>query len=138
MPPRRLRIVIADDHLLIRQAVRMILEDQPDLEVVAEAGDGVEAVEAVASTRPDVVLLDRQMPRLDGLGAARAIAREFPSVTLIMLSADGEGDGVHEAERAGASGYLMKTLSAARLVEAVRGIAGQDVTIDLTDDPASI
>jgi DNA-binding NarL/FixJ family response regulator len=102
------RIVLADDHLTVRQTVRICIESDPELEVVAEAGSGREAIDEVDRTRPDMVILDYQMPGLDGLEAARVIAERHPEVTMLMLT--GEEDTALRAasNRVGVKGLLLK------------------------------
>jgi DNA-binding NarL/FixJ family response regulator len=102
------RIVLADDHLTVRRTVRICIESDPDLEVVAEAGSGREAIDQVDRTRPDMVILDYQMPGLDGLEAARVIAERHPDVTMLMLT--GEEDTALRAAstRVGVKGLLLK------------------------------
>jgi DNA-binding NarL/FixJ family response regulator len=102
------RIVLADDHLTVRQTVRICIESDPQLEVVAEAGSGREAIDEVDRTRPDMVILDYQMPGLDGLEAARVIAERHPEVTMLMLT--GEEDAALRAAsaRVGVKGLLLK------------------------------
>jgi DNA-binding NarL/FixJ family response regulator len=102
------RIVLADDHLTVRQTVRICIETDPDLEVVAEAGSGREAIDEVDRTSPDLVILDYQMPGLDGLEAARVIRERHPEVTMLMLT--GEEDAALRAAsaRVGVKGLLLK------------------------------
>jgi DNA-binding NarL/FixJ family response regulator len=116
-------VVVADDQALVRGGFRMILETQPDIEVVAEAEDGVEALEQVAAHRPDVVLMDVRMPRLDGVAATRRILAEHPGTRVLVLTTFDEDEIVYDAFRAGASGFLLKTVPPARLADAVRTIA---------------
>jgi DNA-binding NarL/FixJ family response regulator len=102
------RIVLADDHLTVRQTVRICIETDPDLEVVAEAGSGREAIDEVDRTSPDMVILDYQMPGLDGLEAARVIRERHPEVMMLMLT--GEEDAALRAAsaRVGVKGLLLK------------------------------
>jgi DNA-binding NarL/FixJ family response regulator len=116
-------VVVADDQALVRGGFRMILETQPDVEVVAEAEDGIDAVEQVAAHRPDVVLMDVRMPRLDGVAATRRILAEHPETRVLVLTTFDEDEIVYEAFRAGASGFLLKTAPPARLADAVRTVA---------------
>ncbi|MFF4986241.1 response regulator [Streptosporangium saharense] len=117
-----LRVVIADDQELVRAGFGMILEAQPDIEVVAEAGDGIEAVEAVRAHRPDVLLLDIRMPRMDGIEAAGIVSAETACRVLMLTTFDLD-DYVFEALRAGASGFLLKDVRRDDLVHAVRVVA---------------
>ncbi|MFC3979923.1 response regulator [Streptosporangium jomthongense] len=117
-----LRVVIADDQELVRTGFGMILDAQPDIEVVAEVGDGVEAVEAARAHRPDVLLLDIRMPRMDGIEAAGIVSAETPCRVLMLTTFDLD-DYVFEALRAGASGFLLKDVRRDDLVHAVRVVA---------------
>jgi DNA-binding NarL/FixJ family response regulator len=112
-------VLLADDQELVRTGIRRILEGEPDLRVVAEAGDGAEAVALAASHHPDVVLMDIRMPRLDGLTATREITKSSGSKVLILTTFDPD-EYVFEALRSGASGFLLKTSPADQLVRAVR------------------
>ena len=115
-----IRILIADDQALVRTGFRKILESEPDLEVVAEAGDGGEAVEAALLHRPDVVLMDIRMPRLDGLEATRRLAGK---TRILVLTTFDLNEYVYEALRGGASGFLLKDAPADQLVTAIRVVA---------------
>ncbi|MEV4095692.1 response regulator transcription factor [Streptosporangium saharense] len=117
-----LRVVIADDQELVRAGFGMILEAQPDIEVVAEVGDGIEAVEAARAHRPDVLLLDIRMPRMDGIEAAGIVSAETACRVLMLTTFDLD-DYVFEALRAGASGFLLKDVRRDDLVHAVRVVA---------------
>jgi DNA-binding NarL/FixJ family response regulator len=114
------RILLADDHALVRQGVRMILDAQPDLRVVAEAGDGAEAVELVRSEQVDLAVLDVAMPRMTGLQAAREIARRREGLPILMLSMHDNEQYFFESLKAGASGYVLKSVADQDLVDAVR------------------
>ena len=116
----RVRVLLADDHKLFRAGIRSLLQTLDDVEVVAEAGDGREALRLVEQHRPDVVLLDIMMPNLNGLDAAARIARGFPRSHVIMLSMNTDEDSVLKTLRAGAVGYLVKTADPAELELAVR------------------
>ena len=116
-------VVVADDQALVRGGFKMILETQPDIDVVAEAQDGVDAVEQVEAHRPDVVLMDVRMPRLDGVAATRRILAKHPETRVLVLTTFDEDEIVYEAFRAGASGFLLKTVPPTRLADAVRTIA---------------
>jgi DNA-binding NarL/FixJ family response regulator len=113
-----IRVVLADDHAVVRQGLRTFLDLQDDIEVVAEASDGTEAVEAAAAFDPDVVLLDLVMPGLDGLGALKVL-REGRA-RIIVLTSFGDDDKLFSALRGGAAGYLLKDVQPADLVRAIR------------------
>jgi DNA-binding NarL/FixJ family response regulator len=115
-----IRVVIADDHAVVRQGLRTYLELQDDIDVVAEAADGAEAVDAAARHAPDVVLLDLAMPRLDGVGALRELRERAPEVRVIVLTSFGEDDRLFAALRAGAAGFLLKDTEPPDLVRAIR------------------
>jgi DNA-binding NarL/FixJ family response regulator len=117
-----LRVVVADDQELVRAGFAMILDAQPDIEVVAEANDGVEAVTAVRTHEPDVLLLDIRMPRMDGIEAARIVCAETTCRVLVLTTFDLD-EYVFEALRAGAGGFLLKDVRRDDLVHAVRVVA---------------
>jgi DNA-binding NarL/FixJ family response regulator len=122
-------VLIADDQVLVRDGFRAIIEREPDLDVVGEAGDGVEAVEVVDRLRPDVVLMDIRMPRVDGLQATRLLmARRQPPRILVLTTFD-RNDWVYAALRAGASGFLLKDVRAGQLTEAIRTVAAGEVLL---------
>ncbi|MFI8181262.1 response regulator [Actinacidiphila glaucinigra] len=114
------RILLADDHALVRRGVRMILDDEPDLTVVAEAGDGAEAIERARAHELDLAVLDIAMPRLTGLQAARELSRLRPRLRILMLTMHDNEQFFFEALRAGASGYVPKSVADRDLVEACR------------------
>lgn len=114
------RILLADDHALVRAGLRRILDAEPDLEVVAEAADGMEAVELAKETEPDLAVLDISMPRMTGLRAAEEIARRTPKVATLMLSMHDNEQYFFSAIRAGACGYVLKSVADEDLVAACR------------------
>ncbi|WP_214326374.1 response regulator [Nonomuraea sediminis] len=122
------RVVVADDQELVRGGFAMILAAQPDIEVVAEAGDGVEAVAAVREHDPDVLLLDIRMPRMDGIEAARIVCAETGCKVLMLTTFDHD-DYVYDALRAGASGFLLKDVRRDDLVNAVRVVAAGEALL---------
>ncbi|WP_344650362.1 response regulator transcription factor [Cryptosporangium japonicum] len=123
-----IRVVVADDQELVRSGFTMILDAQPDFTVVAEAGNGADAVVAAHAHAPDVVLLDVRMPVLDGLGAARRICAET-AARVVMLTTFDQDDYVYDALAAGASGFLLKDLRRDDLVHAVRVVAGGEALL---------
>jgi DNA-binding NarL/FixJ family response regulator len=116
------RILIADDHGIVRSGIRLLLERQPGLEVVAEAADGVEAVERALAARPTLSILDVSMPRMTGLQAAREIRAQLPDSRVLMLSMHDDERYLFEALKAGASGYVLKREADQDLVGAVRAV----------------
>ncbi|MFI5666188.1 response regulator [Streptomyces sp. NPDC051704] len=118
--PRPARILLADDHTLVRRGVRLILDAEPDLTVVAEAADGAEAVAQARSLEVDLAVLDIAMPRQTGLQAARELARARPGLRILMLTMYDNEQYFFEALRAGASGYVLKSVADRDLVEACR------------------
>jgi DNA-binding NarL/FixJ family response regulator len=117
-----MRILVADDHGIVRSGIRLLLERQPDLHVVAEAQDGVDALEQTLTHHPDVCVLDVAMPRMTGLQAARQIRAHRPSTHVLMLSMHDDERYVFEALEAGASGYVLKREADHDLVAAVRAV----------------
>jgi len=125
----QVRVVIADDHTLLREGTSRILETQPDIVVVGEAGDGAGAVEATLRLQPDVALLDVRMPVLNGIEATQRIREQAPNVAVLVLSAYADDEYVSAVIRAGASGYLLKTVRANELIEAVRRVRMGEVVL---------
>jgi DNA-binding NarL/FixJ family response regulator len=122
-----IRVLLADDHALVRAGFRALLQSIPDMQVVAEASDGYEALRLVAEHQPSVVLMDIAMPGLNGLEAAARLAREFPHVRVIILSMHLSEEYVLQALHAGAAGYLLKDADAAELELALRAIVRGEV-----------
>ena len=120
--------MICDDHALFRRGLVMVLESEPDIEVVAEAEDGNDAVRKVSEFVPDVVLMDVRMPGIDGIEATRRIAEAVPTTKIVMLTVSDEESDLYEAIKAGASGYLLKEISIEEVSTAVRAVvAGQSL-----------
>ncbi|MEA2191280.1 MAG: hypothetical protein QOI73_1401 [Solirubrobacteraceae bacterium] len=118
-----MRLLIADDHGIVRGGLRLMLERQPDMEVVAEAADGAEAVALALRERPDICVLDVQMPRLTGLQATVEIRAQAPDISVLVLSMHDDERYLYEALQAGAAGYVLKREADTALVAAVRAVA---------------
>jgi DNA-binding NarL/FixJ family response regulator len=124
-----IRVLLADDQALVRDGFRALIDREPDMEVVAEAEDGVEAIAGVREHRPDVVLMDIRMPNIDGLTATtRVLALPEPPRVLVLTTFD-RNEWVYEALRAGASGFLLKDVRGARLTEAIRTVAAGEALL---------
>lgn len=119
----KLRIVVADDHALIRRGICDLLESEPGWEVVAQAANGREAVDAVAKVRPDVLVIDLAMPELNGLTAAREVLRAFPKVEIVLLTMHNTDQTIREVLKCGARGYVLKSDAEQDLVAAVKAVA---------------
>ena len=117
-----MRVLIADDHGIVRSGIRLLLERQPDIEVIAEAADGAEARELAVRERPDLAILDVKMPKLTGLQATREIREQAPEVAVLILSMYDDERYLFEALKAGASGYVLKTQADVDLLAAVRAV----------------
>jgi len=124
-----IRVLVVDDQALVRAGFRMILEAEPDMEVVGEAADGVEAIAAVQRDRPDVVLMDVRMPNLDGISATRQILETGNTAKVLMLTTFDMDEYVYEAFRAGASGFLLKDVPPERLVAGIRAVASGEALL---------
>ncbi len=122
-----IRVLIADDHTLVRQGIRMLLEAQPDLQVVGEASDGVESVSLTQELKPDVTIMDIGMPGMDGLEATRAIKRAQPNVQILVLTMHEGEDYFFKILAAGAAGYVLKRAAANDLIAAVYAVARGEV-----------
>ncbi|HEX5619413.1 MAG TPA: response regulator transcription factor [Solirubrobacteraceae bacterium] len=119
-----IRVLIADDHAVVRQGLRTFLDLQEDMEVVGEAGDGEEALALIEQLLPDVALIDLVMPRMDGIEVIRRLRERAPDVRAIVLSSFVDDDKLFPAVRAGAAGYLLKDVQPQELVEAIRTVHG--------------
>jgi DNA-binding NarL/FixJ family response regulator len=125
-PPERLRVLVADDHALFRRGLQMVLEAEPDIDLVGEASDGVEAVERSQELMPDVILMDVRMPKRSGIEAASQIKDLMPHVKILMLTISDEEADLYDAIKAGASGYLLKEIPIDEVADAIRSVwAGQ-------------
>lgn len=128
--PQPIRVVLADDHAVVRKGIREFLEASGNIRVVAEAADGEEAVALVARHAPDVAVLDVQMPGLTGIEATRRIKAEFPGVRVLILTAYDDDPYIFALLQAGASGYVLKTADSGELVNAVRAVFRGESALD--------
>jgi two-component system NarL family response regulator len=117
-----IRVLVADDHALFRQALRAVLSDEEGLELVGEAGDGEEAVAMATDLAPDVILMDVKMPKLAGIDATKQIGAAMPAAKIVMLTVSDEEEDLFEAIKAGASGYLLKEVDPGEIANAIRQI----------------
>ena len=125
-----IRILLADDHALFRQGLKSLLETEPDLRVIGEAQTGRDAVRYAADTKPDVILMDIQMPELDGVRATQSILEINPKANVIILTMYRQDNYVFEAVKAGARGYLLKDADASELIDAIRQVFDGDTLLD--------
>jgi len=119
---KKIRILLADDHIVVRRGLRLLLESQPEFSVVAEASNGNQAVEAAASAQPDVIVLDIAMPHLNGIEAAQRILSAVPNVSIVILSMHSDEGYVLRALKAGAKAYLLKDSAEGDLIEAIKAV----------------
>ncbi len=124
-----IRILIVDDHLVVRMGLRSMIDTQPDMTVVAEAGDGNEALQLYRQHHPDIVLLDLRMPNLNGVEATVAIRAEFPGALIIVLTTYDDDENIYRALRAGAHAYLLKDIPRDEFLQAVRAVHHGDYCI---------
>ncbi len=126
---QQIKIFIADDQALFREGLTSLIAGQPDMRVVGEASDGVEALEKVPELKPDLILMDIRMPRMDGLEATRRIKAVLPDAKIVMLTISDLAQELYEAMRHGAIGYLLKNMKARRLFEEIRGVMRDEVAL---------
>jgi len=122
-PAKRIRLLLADDHAVVRSGTRQLLERQPDFQIVGEAADGEETVNLARELQPDVVVMDVRMPKLTGVEATRRIKAEYPNIYVLVLTAHDDDEYVFALLQAGANGYLLKTAEIDELVRAIRTVA---------------
>lgn len=136
MTEQPIRVLLVDDHVVVRRGLRAFVETEPELEVIGEAGDGTQAIDLLTQWRtlgeplPDVVLMDLRMPKMDGTEATERIVRAFPFVHVVVLTSFGEVERVHNALEAGAAGYLLKDAEPGEVAEAIRAAARGEVHLD--------
>jgi DNA-binding NarL/FixJ family response regulator len=128
----QIRVVLADDHALVRQGIRRFLEESGEITVVAEAEDGEQALELVAHHQPDIAILDIRMPKISGVDLARIIRTEHPQVRILILTAYDDDPYVFALVQAGVHGYILKTADSAQLIHAVHDVAEGEAALDPT------
>jgi DNA-binding NarL/FixJ family response regulator len=121
--PRHLRILVADDHFIVRSGLVAMIDSEPDMKVVAQATDGAQTVEAFARHRPDVLLVDLRMPVISGNQVIEQIRQEFPDASILVLTAYNGDEDIHRALASGARGYLLKSSTGDDLIPAIRAVA---------------
>jgi DNA-binding NarL/FixJ family response regulator len=129
-PAATIRVLLCDDHVVVREGLARLLENAPGIEVVAVASDGLEGLEQARETRPDVILMDLSMPLLDGVGATRAIIAELPETYIVVLTSFADRERVLDAIDAGAAGYVLKDSDGDEVVRAIRAAAAGDSPLD--------
>jgi DNA-binding NarL/FixJ family response regulator len=129
---RRVRVLLADDHATVRYGLKLLIDAEPDMTVIAEAGDGDEAVRKTLQTKPDVVVMDISMPGMNGLAATRALKQTQPDTQIITLTRHTEDAYLQELLRAGASAYVLKRSAPTELLHAIRGVAAGGQYLDST------
>lgn len=143
-PTASIKILLVDDHLLLREGIRSLIANQPDIEVVGEAEDGVQAIDRFRALMPDIVLMDLQMPRMGGVDAVLAIRKDYPRARIIVLTTYPGDAQALRALKAGASGYLLKSTLRSELLDAIRSVhaggkhlnaaVATDIAIHIIDD----
>ena len=128
--PSSLRILIADDHAIVRQGLKLLIDSQPDMKVVAEAAEGRAALDLADSVKPDVVVMDISMPQMNGLGATRILKERQPNIAIVALTRHEDETYLEELLRAGASGYVLKQSPPADFLQAIRAVAAGGIYLD--------
>ena len=130
MKKPKITVLLVDDHALVRRGFRLMLEDDPEISIVAEAGDGAEAIKLAGELRPRVVVMDCALPGTSGMDATRAIRTKWPEIAVLMLTMHSEDTWVRLAMEAGANGYILKSAVDLDLIEAVRKVAEGETVLD--------
>lgn len=125
-----IRVVLADDHSVVRKGVREFLEEEPDIDVIGEASDGLQAVELATELQPDVIVMDIKMPQLSGVDATKRIRSAAPKVRVLALTAYDDDPYIFGLLEAGASGYVLKTAESSELIRAIRAVAAGQSALD--------
>ena len=128
--PAKITVLLVEDHSLVRRGFRRLLEDEPDIVVIGDVGDGADAVKLAKSKPPDVIVMDAALPGMDGFAATQTILKDAPQVAVLMLSMHSEGAWVRRAFEAGARGYILKSAVDLDLAQAVRKVAAGETVVD--------
>jgi len=127
--PALIKVMLVDDHPLIRQALRSVLEREADINIVGEAGNGQDAIEMTGKLRPDVIIMDVSMPRMNGIDAATCIKQSLPQISVLMLTVHDDDQSIRDILQAGAAGYLLKSVFDKEIVQAIRAVASGDMVL---------
>src|SRR5260221_14741217 len=127
---KQIRIIIADDHEVVRVGIKALLQQHPELHVVGEASTGEEAIQQVEALTPDVVVMDIRMPGMSGVDACRRIVQQFPSTRVVMLTSFAEDELLFAAIRAGAAGYVLKRIGSDDLIRTIKSVAAGESALD--------
>ena len=127
--PAVIRVLLVDDHPLIRQAVRSVLEHEKDISIIGEGGNGEEAVELAQRLQPDVIVMDVTMPKMNGINATRQIKNLHPKIAVLILTVHDDDQNIQDIMKAGATGYLLKSVFGKDLVQAIRTVASGDMVL---------
>jgi DNA-binding NarL/FixJ family response regulator len=125
--PTTIKVLLVDDHPLIREAIKSILSEEKDINIAGEAGDGITAIEMVERLSPDVVIMDFSMPKMNGLEATRSIKEKYPGVSVLVLTVLDDDQSIGDIMQAGASGYLLKSVFGQEVVQAIRSVMSGDI-----------
>jgi DNA-binding NarL/FixJ family response regulator len=129
---KRIRVLLADDHVTVRRGLKLLIDEQGDMEVVAESGDGASAIESARAHMPDVVVMDISMPGMNGLVATKALRKMLPAIPIVTLTRHGDDAYLQELLRAGASAYVLKQSAPTELIHAIRTVAAGGQYLDST------
>ena len=128
--PALLRILVADDHAIVRQGLRLLIDNQPDMEVIGEAADGKAALDLAVAVKPDIVVMDVSMPGMSGLIATRSLKQQQPAIMIVALTRHEDDTYLEELLRAGASAYVLKQSAPADFLKAIRAVAAGGIYLD--------
>ncbi len=128
--PKKIKVLLVDDHALVRRGFRLMLEDDSEIEIVGEASDGEESIQVTEKTQPQVIVMDCALPKLDGMEATRRIKKRWPAIGVLMLSMHAEETWIRLALESGANGYVLKSAADLDLADAIKRVAAGDTVLD--------